>query len=169
MRIFTLSYFILGGLCLTGCATNSIPFDKKPSSFASASVLAKRTAAAQTKCNDGAKPITRLPPIMPKNAFRTGHVSFIFDLDDTGALENIRVTKATEEIFVRPTLRSLETWKYTERSQGEPASNRKNICSSLMFSFRDERGMNIPTWSDVEAENAAYQRYKNILASLKRK
>jgi len=141
-------------------------FDEAPSKFASASELAKRDAAEKIQCNKNpAAPIVRIPAYMPPSAIRTGKVNFVFDLDDAGTPTNVRIIKATEELFIPNTLSSLKTWKYTAKSPKELMSKRKNLCSSQTFKLTDERGRVLPTWEDVKLKNKTYQRYKNYLAN----
>jgi len=157
--------FVALVIVLGGCKTMP-PFDEEPSQFASDSELAKRDAARKVQCNKNpVTPIVRIPALMPSSSIRTGKVSFVFDLDDAGTPTNVRIRKATEELFIPNTLRSLETWKYTARSPAEPLSKRKNLCSSQTFKLTDERGRVIPTWEDVKQRNKSYQKYKNYLAN----
>jgi len=157
-RYITLS---LSAAALAGCASSGPPFDSNPPNPPSASVLADRAALSKIQCNaDASNPIVRIPPAFPPRAIRTGRTEFIFDLDDAGMPINIRITSATEEIFIRPSLKSVRKWKYAAKSPTEPESNRKNLCSRLTFRLQDARGRIIPTWDDVAAKNDTYKRYK---------
>lgn len=167
MQIKSTMCNISAGLLLLGCAATYPAFDKTPDRFASVEELAKREATRQITCNsDGPDATTRVPPIYPHEGFRSGRVAFMFDLDDAGKPINIRITEASEETFVRYTVRSLEQWKYPAKSPTEPLSKRKNLCSSLVFTLRDDNDYIIPSWTDVVEESEAYLNYKAYLQSL---
>ena len=151
----------LSAAVLTSCASKPPPFDSNPPAPLSAKILADRAAVSKIKCNgDPSKPLVRIPPIFPIRALRTGRTNFIFDLEDSGTPINIRIIDATEEIFVRPTVKAVEKWKYAAKMPGEAESKRKDICSRLTFRLQDERGRVIPMWTDIEAKNETYQKYK---------
>jgi len=162
MRLSKHICLISTGLFLAGCATQPKPFDTPPARFASAAELAKRDAAKALKCNtDGAEPTFRSPGLFPFDAVdRSGRVAFIFDLDDAGKPIHLRITNATEEVFVQPTRKAVATWEYAAKVPGEVVSKRENICSSLNFALQDDRGRRIPTWTDIELKNRTYQKYK---------
>lgn len=151
------------GVILAGCATTK-PFDSEPSSFPSASVLAKREVAQQAECNaHGATPLDLFPTPVPPKAIRSGYVSFKFDLTDAGQLENVEILTATEEIFVKPLIKSLDSWRYAAKRPEDSDMTRKNICSNMTFTLREKKcGERIPTWTDVEEQNLTYQKYKNF-------
>jgi len=169
MRHLILIAFTLSGGVLASCAT-SIPFDRPPEKFPSAAELSKREAVSQLTCiKDPAKPVARSPGLYPfSDGIRTGRVEFIFDLDEAGKTKNIRIRSASEEVFVPHAFKTVETWQYEARQLGEPANKRENLCSSLTFMLQDERGRAIPTWTDIEEQTKAYQRYKRYLENQKK-
>ena len=89
-------------------------------------------------------PLVRIPPIMPRNARRSGHVIVVFDIDETGKPFNVRVLSSSEEIFEQPAMQSVEKWMYTPVDRGEDTKVRKDVSSKITFKLSDQTGKLIP-------------------------
>ena len=166
---------ILSSAAIIGCASSTPAFDSNPVMTAPAATLESRAELAAAKvCDDAvlknkavsetkttSETVIRFPPIFPSRAVRSGQVKVIYDLDDAGMPINIRVIDATEEIFVRPAVRSVARWKHSPKAPDKPASKRQDICSKITFQLQDERGRKIPTWRDIETKNETYKKYKS--------
>ena len=93
---------------------------------------------------DDVVPLVRIPPIMPRNARRSGHVIVVFDIDETGKPFNVRVLSSSEEIFEQPAMQSVEKWMYTPVDRGEDTKVRKDVSSKITFKLSDQTGKLIP-------------------------
>lgn len=89
-------------------------------------------------------PLERVPPIMPRSAKRSGHVDVVFDIDEKGSPTNIESIYATESIFVSPSLKSVEKWKYSPLADGADPELRKGIAARVTFRLSDRAGKIIP-------------------------
>lgn len=90
-------------LLLGGCASHSTALNTEPSSSARFS----------------SKITNKVDPTYPLAAFLSeleGYVQFIFDIDEQGVPQNIRVTKSVPEgVFDSSALRALEQWRFMPR------------------------------------------------------
>ncbi len=94
-------------------------------------------------------PLERIPPAMPRNAKRSGHVNLVFDVDETGKPFNIRVLSSTEDIFEEPAIASVEKWQYSPVGHGETeAKIRKGVASKITFRLTNRQGKIIPEKKD---------------------
>lgn len=88
-------------------------------------------------------PKLRVPPKMPSRARRSGHVQVLFDVSREGKPYNVRATSATNTIFVKPSIKSVEKWKY---EIGDDLKNEdlKGIVSKISFQLY-EQGRILPS------------------------
>lgn len=93
-------------------------------------------------------PIKRIPPIMPRAAVRSGHANLIFDINESGKPENIRVIYATEKLFAQPSIEAAEQWIYTPLSEENKDENRKDIATKITFVLSTATGRVIPEKSN---------------------
>ena len=93
---------------------------------------------------DDVIPLKRIPPIMPRNAKRSGHVNVIFDVDEGGTPFNVRVLSSSEKIFEAPALKSVKKWEYSPIGRGEDAKVRKDVASRITFKLSAPGGRIIP-------------------------
>ncbi len=92
---------------------------------------------------DAPVPLVRVPPQMPRYAKRSGRVMIKFDVSVDGRPENVTVLGYTDKTFVKPSLKSLEKWRY-EISDELPEADRKGIATTISFRLANERGALIP-------------------------
>ena len=85
-------------------------------------------------------PLERVPPRMPSSANRSGHVVVQFDLDKNGQPINIKELSATESIFVRPALKSVEKWRYNKIEDEKEGVERTGITTRVTFRLADSQG-----------------------------
>lgn len=94
--------------------------------------------------NETVKPITRVPPIFPQRALRTsvsGYTIVQFDLDDEGnTINRKKIVSWPPGLYEKASLKSLETWKYSPRSEGETDADRTNLISTIRFDIHDRNG-----------------------------
>ena len=93
---------------------------------------------------DDVIPLKRIPPIMPRNAKRSGHVNVIFDVDEGGTPFNVRVLSSSEKLFEAPALKSVKKWEYSPIGRGEDAKVRKDVASRITFKLAAPGGRIIP-------------------------
>ena len=88
-------------------------------------------------------PLVRIPPQMPSRARRSGHVMVRFDVDATGSPVNVVPVAATDRLYVKPSVKSVEKWKY-ELNDEIADEDRKGFMSKVTFRLVNERGQVIP-------------------------
>lgn len=86
-------------------------------------------------------PLIRIPPVMPRDARRSGHVKVVFDIDEAGKVENARVKSSSSKIFEAAALKSLKGYRYTPNA---PADKRKGIETKITFRLSRANGKIIP-------------------------
>lgn len=91
-----------------------------------------------------AQPLVRIPPIMPPRAERSGHCKVRFDVSASGEPYNVRATYCTQSLFSRPSVKSVQRWKYKPKVQGGQSVSRSGVLSTITFALQDERGNPIP-------------------------
>ena len=87
------------------------------------------------------RPLVRVPPHMPSGASRSGWVHIRFDVDAKGSPTNVRAVDASEHVFKRPALESVERWLYATGAEGQ---TREGVDTFVTFKLRDERGEVLP-------------------------
>lgn len=91
--------------------------------------------------NESAKPLKRVPPDMPRNAYVSGFTIVEFDLDDAGKPinENILVSWP-KDLYEESSLESLKQWQYTPRTSEQSDNDRKNIVTTIRYNLTDSSG-----------------------------
>ena len=95
---------------------------------------------------DDVVPLVRIPPRMPSNARRSGHVNVVFDVDEKGKPFNIRVLNSTEKLFEKPSIESVKKWVYSPigRAGDGESKPRKDVSNKINFKLTNSRGQLIP-------------------------
>ena len=92
-------------------------------------------------------PILRIPPVFP-NRFSQGNVSGYcrvrFDISPDGKPYNVVATICTNRQLERPTIRSVQKWKYTPEIQNGHAVKRSGVETTIRFDLKDEHGKVLP-------------------------
>lgn len=91
-----------------------------------------------------AQPLVRIPPIMPPRAEKSGHCRVKFSVSPEGQPFDVVATYCTERLFERPTIRSVQKWKYNPKIQDGRPVGRVGVESKITFRLADERGNIIP-------------------------
>jgi protein TonB len=91
-----------------------------------------------------AQPLVRIPPIMPPRAEKSGHCKVRFNVSPEGQPFDVVATYCTQSIFERPTIRSVQKWKYNPKIQDGLPVGRRGVESKITFRLADERGNIIP-------------------------
>ena len=91
-----------------------------------------------------AQPLVRIPPIMPPRAEKSGHCKVSFDVSPEGAPFNVDATYCTQSLFSRPSIKSVQKWKYNPKIVDGRAVARSGVQSKITFRLADERGNIIP-------------------------
>lgn len=91
-----------------------------------------------------AQPLVRIPPIMPPRAEKSGHCKVRFSVSPEGAPFDVVATYCTQSLFERPTVRSVQKWKYNPKIQDGRPVGRTGVESRITFRLADERGNVIP-------------------------
>jgi len=87
-----------------------------------------------------AKPLVRIPPIMPPRAEKSGHCNVRFDVSPEGAPFNVQATYCTQSLFKSSTIKSVQNWKYKPKViNGRPAA-RIGVENKVTYRLTDERG-----------------------------
>lgn len=91
-----------------------------------------------------AQPLVRIPPIMPPRAEKSGHCKVRFSVSPEGAPFNVVTTYCTNSVFKRPSIKSVQKWKYNPKIVDGRAVARQGVESTITFRLTDERGNIIP-------------------------
>ena len=91
-----------------------------------------------------AQPLVRIPPQMPPRAEKSGHCRVKFNVSPEGQPFDVVTTYCTEKLFERPSIRSVQKWKYNPKIQDGRPVGRSGVESKITFKLADERGNIIP-------------------------
>ena len=91
-----------------------------------------------------AQPLVRVPPVMPKNAKKSGYCKLRFNVDFLGQPENVVAKFCTEKLFERAAIESVEKWKYNPKIVDGRQLARFGTESRVDFRVTDNRGNIIP-------------------------
>lgn len=91
-----------------------------------------------------AQPLVRIPPIMPPRAEKSGHCKVSFDVSPEGQPFNVDATYCTQSLFSRPSIKSVQKWKYNPKIIDGRAVARSGVITKITFKLADERGNIIP-------------------------
>ena len=91
-----------------------------------------------------AQPLVRIPPQMPPRAEKSGHCRVRFNVSPEGQPFDVVTTYCTEKLFERPSIRSVQKWKYNPKIQDGRPVGRSGVESKITFKLADERGNIIP-------------------------
>lgn len=91
--------------------------------------------------NESLKPIKRVPPKMPSDAYVSGFSIIQFDLDDTGKPINPEILVSwPKDVFEKSSLKSLAKWEYTARAPEETNSDREELVTTIRYILTDLSG-----------------------------
>lgn len=91
-----------------------------------------------------AQPLVRIPPSMPPRADKSGHCKVRFSVSPEGQPFDVDTTYCTQSLFSRPTIKSVQRWKYNPKIQDGRPVGRVGVESTVRFNLTDERGNIIP-------------------------
>ena len=91
-----------------------------------------------------AQPLVRIPPQMPPRAEKSGHCRVRFNVSPEGQPFDVQATYCTQNLFERPSIRSVQKWKYNPKIQDGRPVGRTGVESKITFRLADERGNIIP-------------------------
>ena len=91
-----------------------------------------------------AQPLVRIPPQMPPRAEKSGHCRVKFNVSPEGQPFDVVTTYCTEKLFERPSIRSVQKWKYNPKIQDGRPVGRSGVESKITFKLADDRGNIIP-------------------------
>lgn len=91
-----------------------------------------------------AQPVVRIPPVVPKNAVKSGHCRLRFNVDRLGQPENVVARFCTETLFERAAIESVEKWKFQPKIVDSRQIARSGVEATVKFLVSDAKGMLIP-------------------------
>ena len=91
-----------------------------------------------------AQPLVRIPPLMPPRAEKSGHCKVRFNVSPEGAPFDVDTFYCTQSLFSRPTIKSVQKWKYNPKIQDGRPVGRVGVESTVRFRLSDDRGNLIP-------------------------
>ncbi len=103
-----------------------------------------RSAFKITVSDRDAQPLVRIPPQMPPRAEKSGHCRVRFNVSPEGQPFDVTTTYCTQSLFERPSIRSVQKWKYNPKIQDGRPVGRTGVESKITFQLTDERGKIIP-------------------------
>lgn len=91
--------------------------------------------------NESLKPIKRVPPRMPSNAYVSGFSIVQFDVDDSGTPVNPEVLVSwPKDLYEKSSLKALSKWEYTARTPEETDGDREDLVTTIRYMLRDRSG-----------------------------
>lgn len=91
--------------------------------------------------NESLKPIKRIPPKMPRNAYVSGFSIVQFDVDDAGSPINPEVLVSwPKDLYEKSSLKALSRWEYTARTADETDADRQDLVTTIRYMLRDSSG-----------------------------
>jgi hypothetical protein len=84
-------------------------------------------------------PVVKYAPIMPKEAIEndiTGYVILEYDISKKGKPKNIQVIETTNEIFNRPSVKSVKKYLYLPTLKDGKAVESEGVKSKLTFQIQ---------------------------------
>jgi len=91
--------------------------------------------------NENIKPIKRVPPKMPRNAWVSGFSIVKFNLSDEGRpVDEEILVSWPEGLYEKSSLVSLRRWEYTPRTAGEKDVDRQGLISTISYRLTDRSG-----------------------------
>jgi len=91
--------------------------------------------------NESIKPIKRVPPIMPREAWVSGFSIVKFNLDDAGSpIDEEILVSWPKGLYEKSSLRSLRKWEYSPRTSEETDADRQDIISTISYRLTDQFG-----------------------------
>jgi len=103
-----------------------------------------KITAATARLDQTPTPIVRIAPAMPLRAERSGSCEVQFDISAKGTPYNIQTLYCSQSLFARPSIKSVQGWKYRPEVRNGRAVSHKGIRTNIIFELRDERGNLIP-------------------------
>lgn len=103
-----------------------------------------RSAFKITVSDRDAQPLVRIPPQMPPRAEKSGHCRVKFNVSPEGQPFDVTATYCSQSLFERPSIRSVQKWKYNPKIQDGRPVGRVGVESKITFRLADERGNIIP-------------------------
>lgn len=94
--------------------------------------------------NQEAKPIIRVPAIVPSNAEKSGHCNFLFDVNKEGQVFNVRTISCSDVVFEKPALKAIKAWRYSPKIINGEAVESKGIENKMSFRLHNSKGELIP-------------------------
>ncbi len=85
-------------------------------------------------------PVLRIAPVMPSRAERSGRVIVRFDVNEDGKPINIKAIQATERVFVKPAVKSVQYWQFDPFENGGDSELRTGIVKTITFRLYDGSG-----------------------------
>lgn len=81
-------------------------------------------------------PLVRVAPMFPSKAMRVGMegwVKLVFDVDETGAVQNVRVEDSSNAIFDSNAIKAIQKWKFKPQIRNGRAVPVKDVVQKLDF------------------------------------
>jgi len=80
------------------------------------------------------------PPIMPRNAKRSGYCCMLIDVNTAGKPENIRTSYCSSSYFKRPSIKASKKWKFSPAIKDGIPVRAYNQKFTNRFLLRNARG-----------------------------
>ncbi|MCF6221780.1 MAG: energy transducer TonB [Robiginitomaculum sp.] len=83
----------------------------------------------------------RVAPQMPPGALASGFVVLMYDVDEKGTPENVRIVQASHrKMFDKASVYALQQWKITQSDTGKTVTNMKDLVTQMTFMLTGRRG-----------------------------
>ena len=91
-----------------------------------------------------AKIIYRVPGVFPSNAEKSGHCKLQYGVNRDGRPFNIRTVSCSEDVFEKPSIKALKSWRYSPKIVNGQAVESNNLENTISYKLHNQRGELIP-------------------------
>lgn len=88
--------------------------------------------------------IERFPPMMPKNATKSGRCSFTASVDESGTVTKIYELRCTDDVFLETTKLAALKWKFRPKTIQGKTIPFEAEAQKLVYKLLDEDGNVVP-------------------------
>lgn len=96
---------------------------------------------------DDIVPLIRIPPIIPREAFRmhkSGHCKMRFDINPLGVPRDIEAVSCSDPVFEAASINSTKRWYYQPKLEDDKPVSQCGVEAKIKFILKDDRGATLP-------------------------
>lgn len=109
-------------------------------------------ALIQERFSHDAEPCVRVPPTMPRNAYRSGHCEMTFTVSRHGEPLDVVARACTDQLYCEPSQAAVRRWIYYPALRDGEAVERAGVEPLMTYRLVNERGDLIPPPNEDELQ-----------------